>query len=66
MGHKGVGAHLMLWTNPLHIQYFRELVQAAMKIVAKLHEVFYVKDVGEVDLQATSTINPCWSITSTA
>lgn len=43
----------MLWTNPLHIQYLCKLVETAMKIVTKLHEVLYVKDVGEVDLQAT-------------
>lgn len=43
----------MLWTNPLHIQYLCKLVEAAMKVVAELHEVLYVKYIGEVDLQAT-------------
>ncbi len=43
--------HLVLWTDPLNVQYLRQPVQASMKIVTELHEVLDVEDVGEVDLQ---------------
>ena len=53
----GLQTYLMLWTNAFNVQHLCELVEAAMKVVAKLHEVFDVKNVGKVDLRAKTASN---------
>lgn len=56
----------MLWTYALNVQHFCELVEASMKVVAKLHEVFDVKNVGKVDLQAKiASVHICSEAPST-
>jgi hypothetical protein len=44
-------AHLVLRADAHDIQRFRQLVQAAVQVVTKLHEVLDVEDLREEQLQ---------------
>ncbi len=39
---EGGGNHLVLGPNAIDVQAFRQLVQATVQVVAKLHQVFNI------------------------
>ena len=51
-GEEAVGASLVLRADALYLQCLGQLVEAAMQVVAELHQVLDVPHVGEVDLHA--------------
>merc|ERR1712227_1126234 len=58
-----VRASLVLWPDPLHLQHVCHLLQAPLQILAALHQILHVVDVGEIDLQSLEKFSfPFWQI----
>lgn len=57
-GANGLG-HLVLGAHAVDLQALRQLVQAAVQVVAELHEVLDVVHRGKVDLQRDANV---WSV----
>ena len=50
-GEEAVAPRLVLRPDPLHLQLVGQLLQAALQVLARLHQVLDVVHVGEVELQ---------------
>lgn len=51
-GEKAVAPGLMLRSDPLHFKLVGKLLQTALQVLARLHQVLDVVHVGKVQLQA--------------
>ena len=49
-GEEAVAPRLVLRPDPLHLQHVGHLLEAALQVLATLHQIFYVVNVGEVNL----------------
>ena len=58
-GQQAIGASLMLRAYPRHLQHLSQLVEPAVKVVTKFHEVLDVIHGSEVDLQGQRAAKLC-------
>ena len=47
----------MLGTDPLHLQHVGHLLESALQVLATLHQIFDVVNVGEVNLQSLEKLS---------
>ena len=56
-GEERVRASLVLGSDPFNLQHIRHLLEAALQVLATLHQIFDVVNVGEVDLQSLEKLS---------
>ena len=53
----------MLWTNPFNLQHVGNLLQSSLQVLATLHQILHIIDVGEVKLQGLKElVLPLWQV----